>query len=133
MCFFFYFLVIYSSTFNTDIFAVLMVGKRGWFESLQTTSRVPSSTSVEQNDNPKEELESGKLPAYNSSLVYIINSLQHALPSGLKCLQVHTLFKETITLAVHVSSSFFFSWFLCVFIVAFCIAFFVVYKAFGFG
>lgn len=40
---------------------------------------------------------------YNSEHVWVIPSLHVNLPCGYKYLQVHTLTKETVTLAVHVS------------------------------
>uniref|UniRef100_A0A915PQJ6 FERM domain-containing protein n=1 Tax=Setaria digitata TaxID=48799 RepID=A0A915PQJ6_9BILA len=68
------------------------------------SSRVPPLSDSEQRlseaDAPNHSSEN--LHRFNSDHVKVIPSLHVTIPSGYKYLQVHTLTKETVTLAVHV-------------------------------
>lgn len=69
------------------------------------SSRIPPLSDSEQRfsepDAPHHSSEG--LHHFNSDHVKVIPSLRTTIPSGYKYLQVQTLTKETITLAVHVS------------------------------
>lgn len=68
------------------------------------SSRVPPLCDSEQRlSEPNRS--STDFHHFNNGHVKVISSLRTTIPSGYKYLQVQTLTKETITLAVHVSIS----------------------------
>ncbi|VDO33677.1 unnamed protein product [Onchocerca flexuosa] len=73
------------------------------------SSRVPPLSDSERrlSEQDVRNHSSENLHHFNSDHVKVIPSLRTTIPSGYKYLQVQTLTKETITLAVHVSILFY--------------------------
>lgn len=65
------------------------------------SSRIPALSYSCETNTPNHS--SDNAHRFNSDHVKVIPSLRTTIPSGYKYLQVQTLTKETITLAVHVS------------------------------